>query len=112
MIALTYHSPLAKHFRGRLTSLTTEELARCAADGTLKQLDGGGLGDGRLVFHDSAAPAFGGTCGSDGTADHGVVRNARFVSDPLVANHFLDAHLIGGARICHFVTPDANAARL
>lgn len=100
MIALTYHSPLALHWRGRLIEeVAPEDRERCAADPTLRLLDSkegeglGGLGDGRLVMHASTADAFA------TPSPHGVLRNVRFVEAPLVANHFLDGHTVGGARV-------------
>ncbi|MEZ4710167.1 MAG: hypothetical protein R3A44_23385 [Caldilineaceae bacterium] len=95
MIALTYHSALAKHWRGLLTpNLPEADRQRCAADPSLRVMDDGTLGDGRLVFDESARAAF-------ESADnlHGVVRNARFVQAPFTVNHFVDAHELGGARI-------------
>ncbi|MCB0122448.1 MAG: phytanoyl-CoA dioxygenase family protein [Caldilineaceae bacterium] len=95
MIALTYHSGLAKHWRGLLApNLSDEEQQRCAADPSLRVMDDGTLGDGRLVFDESARTAF------ESTANlHGVYRNARFVEAPLTVNHFVDAHELGGARV-------------
>ena len=100
MIALTYHSPLALHWRGRfIEDIALEDRERCAADATLRLLDStegegaGGLGDGRLVMHASTADAFA------TPSQHGVLRNVRFVEAPFVANHFLDGHTLGGARV-------------
>ncbi len=95
MIALTYHSGLAKHWRGLLVpQMSEEEQQRCAADPSLRLMDDGTLGDGRLVFDESARSAFASTANL-----HGIVRNARFLAAPFAANHFLDAHELGGARV-------------
>lgn len=95
MIALTYHSGLAKHWRGLLApDMSDEDRQRCAADPSLRVMDDGTLGDGRLVFDASARSAF------ESVANmHGIVRNARFVEAPLTVNHFVDAHELGGARV-------------
>ena len=95
MMAVTYHSRRGRHWRGLLQpNLEPSTRARLEADSTLRVLDSGDLGDGRLVFHESARPAF-----EASPNLHGVNRNVRFVDDPLFVNHFLDAHLTGGARI-------------
>ena len=95
MIALTYHSGLAKHWRGLLVQdMTDEDQRRCAEDPSLRVMDDGTLGDGRLVFDESAQAAF------ESTENfHGIYRNARFLEAPFRANHFLDSHGLGGARI-------------
>ncbi|MEM7535196.1 MAG: phytanoyl-CoA dioxygenase family protein [Chloroflexota bacterium] len=103
MIALTYHSGLAKHWRGLLVSnMSDEDQQRCEADPSLRVMDDGTLGDGRLVFDESVRPVF-------ESADnlHGIHRNARFLEAPFTANHFLDSHSLGGARIVNVgqVTP-------
>ena len=85
----------AKHWRGLLApELSDEDLQRCADDPSLRVMDDGTLGDGRLVFDESARAAF-------EAADniHGVSRNARFLEPPRRANHFLDSHDLGGARV-------------
>lgn len=95
MIALTYHSGLAKHWRGLLApEMSEEDLQRCEEDPSLRVMDDGTLGDGRLVFDENARAAF-------ESADniHGISRNARFLEPPLRANHFLDSHDLGGARV-------------
>lgn len=95
MIALTYHSGMAKHWRGLLApNMSDEERQRCEADPSLRVLDSGELGDGRLVFDASARGAFESTPNL-----HGIYRNARFLEAPFTANHFLDSHNLGGARI-------------
>ena len=95
MIGLTYHSGLARHWKGLLTpGLSAADQRRCQEDPTLRVMDDGTLGDGRLVFDASTRDAF------ESSANlHGVDRNVRFVEEPLTVNHFLDAHLLGGARI-------------
>lgn len=95
MIALTYHSGLAKHWRGLLVpNMSDEQQQRCNEDPSLRVMDDGTLGDGRLVFDDSARAAF-----ESVENLHGVYRNARFLEAPFAANHFLDSHGLGGARI-------------
>ena len=95
MIALTYHAERCRHWRGRLIkAMTAADIERCRQDPALRVLDDGELGDGRLVFEESARDAFTAT-----ESLHQVNRNVRFVSEPLRVNHFLDAHLIGGARV-------------
>ncbi len=95
MIGMTYHAEKCLSWRGRLIkNVSPEILQRCQQQPELRLLDDGELGDGRLVFEESARDAL--------TADesrHGVNRNARFVSEPQMVNHFLDAHLLGGARV-------------
>ena len=94
MMALTYHAARARHWRGLLArDLRGALAARCEADPTLRLLDDGELGDGRLVFDESARKAF------ESSPAGSVDRNARFVAEPQVVNHFLDAHLRGGARV-------------
>lgn len=95
MIALTYYTGLAKHWRGRLAQeMSAEDQQRCAADPSLRVMDDGTLGDGRLVFGESARAAFESTDNL-----HGVYRNARFLEAPLAANQFLDSHNVGGVRV-------------
>jgi hypothetical protein len=105
MIAITYHAERCLQWRGRLIkNMTPADIQRCQQDPALRVLDNGELGDGRLVFEESARDAF------NATNDlHTVNRNVRFVGKPLKVNHFLDAHLIGGARVvCDgVVSPDA-----
>ena len=93
MIALTYHSGLARHWRGLVVAnMTDHDLRRCEEDPSLRVLDNGELGNGRLIFDDSGRSAF------ESVNRHGVDRNVRFVTDPYRVNHFLDAHALGGAR--------------
>lgn len=95
MLALTYHSSLAKHQRGLIVSdMSKEDQHRCKADPTLRVLDNGELGDGRLVFDESSRSAF-----ESVANQHGIIRNARFIEAPCSVNHFVDAHLLGGARV-------------
>ena len=95
MIALTYHAALARHWRGYVVhDMDVADVNRCAQDASLRMLDTGELGDGRLVFHESTRQAFEAV-----ESKHGINRNVRFVGDPLMVNHFLDAHEIGGARV-------------
>ncbi len=94
MIALTYHAEMCRHWRGRLIrNLSEEDASKCEENDALKVLDDGGLGDGRLVFDGSVREVFA------ARGKHGVNRNVRFVEAPLKVNHFLDAHLLGGARV-------------
>ena len=95
MIALTYHSGLAKHWRGLLApNMSDEDRQRCKTDPSLRVMDDGRLGDGRLVFDESAREAF-----ESAANIHGIYRNARFWKHHFRANHFLDSHDLGGARI-------------
>ena len=95
MMALTYHSGLAKHWRGLLTpEMSDQDLQRCAADPTLRLMDDGSLGDGRLIFDASCADAFAATENL-----HGIHRNARFLDAEHTVNHFVDNHAMGGGRI-------------
>jgi hypothetical protein len=66
---------------------------RCDADPMLRMLDSGELGDGRLVFHESAKSAFNVSSGGN------VNRNVRFVDDLQTVNHFVEAHAVGGAKV-------------
>ena len=91
MIAITYHSPLARHWRGLLIDMNDDDLGRCESDQALRMLDNGRLGDGRLIFDDSARSAF------DRKSLHGINRNVRFVQGPI--DHIHGAHEVGGARI-------------
>tara|TARA_B100000519_G_scaffold73305_1_gene63083 strand:- start:220 stop:1269 length:1050 start_codon:yes stop_codon:yes gene_type:complete len=93
MMALTYHAAEARHWRGLIVQgLSDQLLARCVADPALRLLDDGSLGDGRLVFEASARPAFAALAGP-------VQRNVRFVEEQWVVNHFVDAHVMGGAGV-------------
>ena len=93
MMALTYHSGRAKHWRGLVRRDLTEEMRlQCETDASLRQMDDDSLGDGRLVFQSTARRAFEAPQGD-------VERNVRFVEEPTVVNHFLDAHMLGGARV-------------
>ena len=93
MIALTYHLALAQHQRGTLVNLSDAEAEQCHNDASLKQLDDGSIGDGRLFFHESARAVL------EGVANpHGIHRNIKFMETGINVNHFLDAHLLGGAR--------------
>lgn len=95
MMALTYHSGLAKHWKGLLVdNMSEEEKLRCKNDPSLRVLDDGTLGDGRLVFDESARSAF-----ESVDNIHGIGRNSRFVNSPLTVNHFVDQHQMGGGRI-------------
>ena len=92
MIGLTYHSGLAKHWKGLLVpNMTDDDLRRCEENPALRVMDDGELGDGRLVFAESSRSAFEST-----ENKHGVHRNVRFAE---TVNHFVDAHGLGGARV-------------
>lgn len=92
MIALTYHAGLCRHWRGLLVrDISAEDLARCEKDPKLRVMDDGELGDGRLVFEESARSVF-----EDNPTQHGIVRYVRFVTE---VDHTVDAHLMGGARV-------------
>lgn len=95
MIAATYHAARCQHWRGTYTQdLDVERAEKLAVNPELRIMDDGKLGDGRLVFQDDAQDVF-------EAADniHGINRNVRFVKSPDRVNHFLDAHLLGGARV-------------
>ena len=95
MIGLTYHAERCRHWRGRLTKdLPPADLRQLEQDPSLRVLDNGELGDGRLVFDADTRDVF-----ADAPSLHGINRNVRFIDEPLTVNHFVDAHLIGGARI-------------
>lgn len=109
MIALTYHAGLAKHWRGLLVSnMSDEDRQRCQENPSLRVMDDGKLGDGRLVFDESARSAF-----EAADSLHGIYRNARFLEAPFTANHFLDSHSLGGARIVRKgqITPYPDEAK-
>jgi ectoine hydroxylase-related dioxygenase (phytanoyl-CoA dioxygenase family) len=106
MMALTYHAGRCRQWRGRLVrSMSQADIEKCLQDPTLRVMDDGELGDGRLVFEESAREAF-----TQVNSLHGIDRNARFVSEPLKVNHFLDPHGLGGARVVSggVVSPDAS----
>ncbi len=97
MIGITYHAARCKSWRGRLIKkLAPADVQQMAQDPALRVLDDGSLGDGRLVFEESARTAF-----ADTPNLHRINRNARFIKAPHRVNHFHDAHLIGGARVVH-----------
>jgi len=92
MLGLTYHSGLDNHWRGRLVhDISAEDKEQIDNNPALKLLDEGGVGDGRLVFHESARSAF----ATDSI--HDVNRNVKFVAEEV--NHLVDAHSRGGARV-------------
>jgi len=92
MIAMTFHATLGKHWRGTLVrDLSQEDAARCQEDETLRVMDDGTLGDGRLVFEESARAVF-----EEHPSKHAIRRNVRFVH---TLDHTVDAHLVGGARV-------------
>lgn len=92
MLGLTYHSARGNHWRGRVVhDIAAEDQKQIDEYPSLKLLDEGGLGDGRLVFHSSARSAF------ETDSTHGVNRNVRFVDEEV--DHLVDAHSRGGARI-------------
>ena len=95
MIALTYHGERCMHWRGRLVKRIDKAAAqRFAQDPALKFMDDGWLADGRLVFEDNTREVF-----TESANPHQVNRNVRFVEPGMRVNHFLDAHLVGGARL-------------
>lgn len=92
MMALTYHAGICRHWRGLLVhDLSADDLARCEQDPTLRVMDDGSLGDGRMVFEESARPVF-----ERHPSRYGIERYVRFVEE---VDHKLDAHLLGGARV-------------
>ena len=103
MIALTYHAEKSKHWRGLyIQDIAAVTRNRLALDPALRILDNGELGDGRLVFQSDVRPIF-----ENAPSPHGINRNVRFVELPERVNHFLDAHIIGGARVIRGdISPD------
>ena len=92
MLGLTYHSALGNHWRGRVVhEVSAEDQKLLAGDSSLKLLDEGGVGDGRLIFHASSRTAF------TKPSPHGINRNILFTDEDV--NHLIDAHSRGGARI-------------
>jgi ectoine hydroxylase-related dioxygenase (phytanoyl-CoA dioxygenase family) len=83
MIALTY-----------VQDLDPKIIEACKRDPSLKLMDDGELGDGRLVFEENVREVF-----ERAPNPHGVNRNVRFVARPDRVNHFHDSHNLGGARI-------------
>jgi hypothetical protein len=95
MIAMTYHSGKARHWSGRLAKdMTPEDIARCVEDPTLRLIEDGILGDGRLVFEENAREIF-----ESNPSRHAIDRNVRFIEAPLRVNHFHGAHRVGGASV-------------
>jgi len=95
MLALTYHSKLAKHWRGTLVSdMLPADEQRCRDEPNLRVLDNGELGHAELLFHENTRTAF-----ESSPSFHGINRHARFVKAPHAVNHFMDAHSVGGARV-------------
>jgi len=92
MIALTYHAERARTWRGRyIHNMDSTLVNQCKQNPSLKLMDDGQLGDGRLVFHSTAKPAF------NNESPHDVYRNVRFTDDHV--NHLVGAHELGGARV-------------
>ena len=106
MIALTYHAQRCKSWRGRLIKrLAPSIVEQMHNDSTLKIMDDGVLGDGRLVFAPSAHEVL-----ASVENPHDINRNVRFVPSNQHVNHFLDAHLVGGARIVEDIAEIAPVA--
>lgn len=97
MLALTYHASGANHWRGvNVEGLTEHALEELESNPFLRVMDDGSIGDGRLVFHESTRSVF------ETPSKHGIDRFVRFVDAPYAVNHFVDAHLVGGAReVCN-----------
>ena len=92
MLGLTYHSARGNHWRGRVVhDVAAEDQQQLDQNPDFKLLDEGGVGDGRLIFHSSARPAF------EKESLHGIRRNIQFVDQQV--NHLIDAHMRGGAHI-------------
>jgi len=86
---------LGKHWRGiLLKDMDSASIEQCEQDASLKVLDSGELGDGRLVFQGNTRAVI-----ESSENLHGINRNIRFVDEPLKVNHFLDAQSTGGARV-------------
>jgi len=95
MIALTYHSEKGQSWRGLLAKdMDPEAINRCRENPSLRLMDDGTIGDGRLVFEENTREAF-----TSKPTLHQINRNIRFVGAPQRVNHFRGAHLVGGARV-------------
>ena len=106
MVAVTYHSRLGKHWRGRLVRrMSDEDRLACKNDPALRVMDDRTLGDGRLVFQGDTRAVFEGA-----PNPHGIDRNVRFVDAPLRVNHFLDSQGLGGARVVTTAALSAEGA--
>jgi ectoine hydroxylase-related dioxygenase (phytanoyl-CoA dioxygenase family) len=106
MIAVTYHAAACKHWRGiyvgDIEPAVRMELQR---DPVLRIMDSGELGDGRLVFDADVRDVF-----EHAPSRHHVNRYVRFVDQPERVNHFVDAHVVGGARIIRGAEPAPDEA--
>ncbi|AMS29740.1 hypothetical protein AEM38_10260 [Hyphomonadaceae bacterium UKL13-1] len=101
MIAATYHASFCKHWRGiYVANIEPLEMELLESNPSLRILDNGMLGDGRLVFDLDTREEL-----EAMDSLHGVNRNIRFVAPPERVNHFLDAHEIGGGRIIENMEP-------
>lgn len=101
MIATTYHAASCKHWRGIYTrNIEPELLSAMKQTPHLRLMDSGELGDGRLVFDADVREVF-----ESATSTFGVDRNVRFVEKPYRVNHFVDAHMLGGARVIRNAEP-------
>ena len=95
MIALTYHAAGCLHWRGRLVKTNSKAvMRRFVEDPALRFMDDGTLADGRLLFEDNTRAIF-----TKSANPYKVNRNVRFADPGVRVNHFLDAHLVGGARL-------------
>ncbi len=101
MIATTYHAAACKHWRGvYVSNIDPALLDKMQGNPALRIMDSGELGDGRLVFDANARVVFEQTA-----SRHQINRNVRFVDLPERVNHFVDAHVAGGARIIRNAEP-------
>lgn len=97
MIAVTYHAAKCHHWRGTLIrDLPAPKLAALLENPALKIMDDGELGDGRLVFEASAETEI-----ASSPNPYHIQRHLRFVDESEGVDHFMDAHLPGGARVIH-----------
>lgn len=95
MIAATYHARSCKHWRGiYVQDLEPHISEKLENDPSLRIMDDGELGDGRLVFQSDVRAVFEST-----DNPHRIDRNVRFIDPPERVNHFHDAHMPGGAGV-------------
>lgn len=106
MIAATYHAGICKHWRGIYLREIEPTLSKeLESDRALRIMDSGDLGDGRLVFDADVREVF-----ETIPTRHNIYRNVRFIDPPERVNHFVDAHLKGGARVIRDAEPAPEMA--
>jgi ectoine hydroxylase-related dioxygenase (phytanoyl-CoA dioxygenase family) len=106
MIAATYHAARCKHWRGIYErNIDHTQMDAITRSPHMRIMDSGELGDGRLVFEADVREIF-----EQAASLHGIDRNVRFVERPDRVNHFVDAHMTGGARVVRNVEPAPEEA--